>query len=188
MSRAATTDADQTIASLSRRLGLSFALRYALIAGALFAIYGFPYELLGVREDWLAGYLAAYAQLAGAVLRCFESGLLVDGNVIHGRFPMQIVRNCDAADVNILFVSAVVAFPSTWRSKLLPLLGGMLALVLANVLRICSLYYFGIRSKDWFTVAHEEVWPLLLVVLTTCLFLVCSRHMKQPPEARPDGR
>jgi exosortase/archaeosortase family protein len=161
------------------RLGLRFGLLYAAIAGSLFAIYGFPFELFGAREDWLRGYLVGYAHLAGAVLSLFERGVEVSGTVIRGRFALEIVRNCDAADVNILFVSALLAFPEPLRKKAWPLALGVLALVAANITRICSLYYVGVWKPAWFKTAHEEVWPLLLVAFAALLFLVTIKRLER---------
>lgn len=165
-----------------KTLGLRFALLYAAIAGTLFGIYAFPFELFGAERDWLHGYLAGYARLAGAILSSFDSSVSVNDTVIVGRFPLEIVRNCDAADVNILFVSAVLAFPAPLRRKVAPLLLGVLALVVANVTRICSLYYLGVLEPSWFHAAHEEVWPLLLVAFTVGLFLLCIRRFERSVE------
>jgi exosortase/archaeosortase family protein len=161
-----------------QRLGLRFGVTYALIAGCLFAIYAFPFELFGAHQDWLIGYLAGYARLAGAVLKLLEPGVCVDGIYIHGRYPLQIVRNCDAAEINILFVSAMMAFPRPLRRKAIALGLGLLVLVAANVLRICSLYYVGVWAPTWFRAAHEEVWPLLLVGLAVGVYLACVRYME----------
>ena len=66
------------IEPLGTRPGARFALKYALIAGVLFAIYAFPFDLFGAKQDWLAGYLAGYARLAGGVLGWFEPGIVVE--------------------------------------------------------------------------------------------------------------
>ena len=156
-----------------------FGLRFAAIAAVLFTIYAFPFELFGAKRDWLEAYLAAYARLAGGALGLVERGLVVDGTYIQGRFSMQIVRNCDAADVNILFVSALLAFPGPWKTKVPLLLGGIGALVAANVLRICSLYYVGVFAPARFKLIHEEVWPLALVLVTVATFLLCVRRLER---------
>lgn len=166
------------------RLGLRFALVYAAIAVALFGIYAFPYELFGAKQDWLRGYLAGYARLAGSVLSVFDASVSVSDTFIYGRYPLEIVRNCDAADVNILFVSAMLAFPAPFRRKLAPLVLGMMALVAANVTRICTLYYVGVVKPGWFHAAHEEIWPLMLVAFTGGLFVLCIRRFEAPAAAR----
>lgn len=164
-------------------LGLQFALVYMAIAGTLFGVYAFPFELFGATHDWLHGYLAGYARLSGAVLELFDSSVSVNDTFIHGRYPLQIVRNCDAADVNILFASAVLAFPAPLGRKVAPLLLGLLVLAVANVTRICTLYCLGVMAPAWFHVAHEEVWPLLLVALTVGLFLLCVGRFEAPARA-----
>jgi exosortase/archaeosortase family protein len=164
-------------------LGRRFALRYALVALALFGLYGFPFESFGASQDWLRGYLAGYAALSGAVLSRFDPSVHVEGTRLMGRYPLEIVRNCDAADVHILFVSAVVALSGPWRRKAGPLLFGALLLGTVNVARICSLYFVGVVFPSWFRVAHEEVWPLLLVAMTVTLFAWCARRLAAPPPA-----
>lgn len=173
------TEHDEPLVPSTRRLGLRFALTYAAIAAVAFAVYAFPFELFGAEGDWLAGYLAAYARLAGAVLGLVEPSVVVSGAVIYGRFPMEIVRNCDAIEVNILFASAVLALPLRWRPKLVALLAGLASLVALNVLRICGLYYLGVSSPSAFKVAHEEIFPLVLVAATAALFLVCVRRLER---------
>jgi len=155
-----------------------FALRYALIAGTLFAIYAFPFELFGVKGDWLSGYLAAYARLAGAVLGLFEPGIVVSGARIDGRFPLQIVRNCDAIEINILFVSAVSAFPAVWKRRAIALALGLPALVALNVIRICTLYFVGARAPERFAVVHEQIFPFFLVLGAALAFLLCANYLR----------
>ena len=159
------------------RLGLRFALCYALIAGAAFAIYAFPFELFGARSDWLAGYLHAYARLAGGALSLFDSSVSVSGTRIDGRYSLEIVRNCDAIEINILFASAVLAFPAPFARRAEVLGVGLSILVALNVARICLLYFVGLHAPGWFKVAHEEVLPLVLVAATALLFWFSTRRL-----------
>ena len=159
------------------RLGRRFAVIYVSVAVVLFAIYGFPFELFGARSDWLSGYLQMYARLAGAVLRVFEPGIVVSGDRIDGRFSLQIVRNCDAIEVNILFVSAILAYPSAFTRRIVALVCGLTLLVMANIARICLLFYVGVHRPSWFATAHEEILPLVLIALTALTFLGWARYM-----------
>lgn len=163
------------------RLGLRFAITYAIIAGVLFSIYGFPFELFGAKADWLTHYLEAYASLAGGVLQLFDPQVTVSGSRIDGRFALQIVRNCDAIEINILFASAVLAFPAPLLRRGAVLLRGLVILVAVNVLRIAGLYYIGAYSASWFVIAHEEIMPLILVGITALLFLLSVRKLSGKP-------
>jgi exosortase/archaeosortase family protein len=162
------------------KLGLRFAIGYGMIAAVLFSIYGFPFELFGARSDWLAGYLRLYARLAGGVLQLFDSGVVVTGDRIDGRFALQIVRNCDAIEVNILFASAILAFPAPWARRLFALAGGLALLVCANIARICLLYYVGVHRPSWFATAHEEILPLALIALTALSFIGWAHYLTRP--------
>ena len=161
--------------ALLPHLGKRFAIAYVAYAAVMFSIYGFPFELFGARNDWLSGYLDLYARIAGGALRCFEAGVAVTGNRIDGRYSLQIVRNCDAIEVNILFASAVLGFPAAWSRRLLALVCGLLVLVLLNITRICALYFLGVHCPEWFAVAHEEILPLVLIACTALTFLGCIR-------------
>jgi exosortase/archaeosortase family protein len=164
----------------SRETPAGFVTRFAVIGGLLFGAYAFPFELFGVEQRWLTWYLEAYAQLAGGVLGLFEQGVSVTGNVIDGRFPLQIVRTCDAAEVCLLFSSAVLAFPAPLKQQAAALVIGLSWLVAANLLRICTLYYVGVLRPAWFKAGHEEVWPLLLVMFAAFVFLRSVRYLQAP--------
>jgi exosortase/archaeosortase family protein len=166
------------------RDGTRFVLRFAAIAFALFAVYCFPYELLGVKGDWLEGYLALYARLAGFVLHLVDAGVTVVGRTIYGRFSLEIIRSCDAIEVNILFASAVLAYPGSPARKALALSLGLSALVLVNLLRITSLYYVGLCCVTWFETVHLELWPLGMVAAAALSFVLCARWLGSEAETK----
>jgi exosortase/archaeosortase family protein len=158
-----------------RRVRLRFAAVFAAVGGVLLTLYSFPYAEHGVREDWFASYLAVYARLAGGVLRLFDGGVRVVGNDIVGRTSLTVAKNCDAMDVSLLFVAAVLAFPARWSRRLVGVAAGVATLTLVNVLRIASLYYIDLRWPSAFETIHAEVWPLALVALAAGAFLAWSR-------------
>lgn len=156
-----------------------FVLRYFAFAAALFATYTFPYAANGAMEAWFTSYLNAYARLAGGVLSIVEPGITVSGQDILGRYGLRIIRSCDAMEVVILFVAAVLAFPVSWRSRSIGLSLGTLAIVVANVVRICCLYYVGVYRRAQFELYHMEIWPLLLVAVAGLTFITWSRWATQ---------
>lgn len=153
-------------------LRVRFAAGFVLVAGVLFALYTFPYAENGISERWFDAYLAFYARAAGLALHQLDSAVSVSGSDILGRYPLRIVKNCDAIEVHILFASAVLAFPTSWRRRALGLGLGLPALVALNITRICSLYFIGSSAPASFELFHLEVWPLVLVACAALLFLV----------------
>lgn len=167
-----------------RRARLRFAGVFVLVGGGLLTLYSFPYAEHGVRESWFARYLALYAQLAGLVLRLFDSGVRVVGNDLVGRVSLTVAKNCDAMDVSLLFTAAVVAFPARWSRRLTGIVLGVLGLAVVNVLRIASLYFIDLRWPSAFETIHAEVWPLMIVVLAAGAFLAWSRWAQRPAQER----
>ena len=173
------------------RPALRFALTFAGAAALLFGAYAFPYRELGMSEGWLRGYLSGYARLAGAILGLFDPRVVVEGNVITGRSALSIVKTCDAMEANLLFVAAVLAFPSApleparrWQRKLIAALAGIAAISSLNVARICSLYAVSIYWPSAFELCHVELWPLLLIIATVALFAAAARWLSRAPAAR----
>jgi exosortase H (IPTLxxWG-CTERM-specific) len=162
--------------SSARRNQLAFVIRFVVIAGALSALYQFPYQERSGVQHWLDAYLAAYARVAGLAIRLFDSNARVDGAGVLGSFSIRIVKDCDAMDVNILFAAGVLAFPSSWRRRLVGLASGLAAIFAANIARICGLYFIGSRAPSAFELAHREVFPLLLAALAAGVFLLWAHR------------
>ena len=169
------------------RDGRRFVLTFALVAAALFAFYCLPYELFGAKGDWLEGYLACYARMAGFVLHLVDASVSVTGRTIVGRFSLEIIRSCDAIEVNILFASAVLACPARATKKALALVLGLAALVLVNLLRITSLYYVGLYRMAWFETVHLELWPLGMVGMAAISFVLWARWLGGEPGGQLDA-
>lgn len=166
---------------LARRASLRFVIVFGATAGVLLATYYFPYPTGSAVRRLLDGYLRAYAALAGSVLRLFEPNLVVFGQDIMGRYSIRIVKTCDGMDVNILFASAIMAWPSTLRHRLIATGLGLALLVIANTARICTLYYVGVYAPTSFEFVHLELWPVVILALAVALFLVFIA------KARPRG-
>jgi exosortase/archaeosortase family protein len=168
-------------ASALRRARLRFALVFVAVGGALLALYSFPYAENGIDEGGFHRFLALYARLAGAVVGLFDHGVRVVDVDIVGRASLTVAKNCDAMDVNILYVAAVVAFPAPWARRALGLVAGLAALVVVNVLRITTLYFVEVHAPGAFEVVHAEVWPLALVLLAVGAFLAWTRWARAEP-------
>ena len=149
---------------------MRFVLRAVLLAGALYGVLYFPYQSETFVVRGLVAYLGALTRAAAAVIALFDPAARAQGTLIEGRFPLQIVLDCSAADSQALFLAAVLAFPAGWRPRLLGALGGLLALNLLNVARIVFLYFVGARWPAAFHILHEEVIQLLFVLLAAGAF------------------
>ena len=165
--------------------GLRFPLVAALIAIPLLALYFYPYDEGGAISAHIQSYLAAYARAAGAVVGLFDSQVVVTGTTIRGsRFSMQIVKTCDAMEVNILLLAAIAAFPMPWRRRIASVFLAIPALALANVCRLCVLYWLGAHIRDSFDRVQQTVAPIFMVASALAIFLLATRR-RQPGSREP---
>ena len=162
-----------------RRARLRFAAAFVAIGGALLALYSFPYAEHGMREVGFAWYLGAYAQAAGALIHLADPTVRVLGANLVGRTSLTIAKNCDAMDVNLLLVAAMVAFPAPWKRRLAGIVAGVGLLSIVNLLRIVTLYQVNIHAPRAFELIHAELFPLVMVVLAVGAFAVWSRWSRQ---------
>jgi exosortase/archaeosortase family protein len=157
------------------RARLRFALIFASVAGVSLGLYAFPYAAHGARETLFAGYLAAYARAAGALVHLTDPAARVTGAEIAGRTSLVVAKNCDAMDVSLLLVSAIVAFPARWTRRLAGIAGGLALLTAVNLLRIVCLYQINLRAPDAFEFVHAELFPFVMVAVAVAAFAFWSR-------------
>jgi exosortase/archaeosortase family protein len=140
-----------------------FAVAFGLLSAVLLGLYYFPHA--DHTEKAIDGYLRLYARIVGALLRLFEPSVRVVDRMIVGRFSLQIVKTCDAMDVTILLVSAIVAWPGPPRRKIGAVIVGTATLLVTNVVRLFSLYYVGLFAPSSFDIMHLEIWPVFILIV-----------------------
>jgi exosortase family protein XrtM len=161
-----------------RRPDVGFLVRFGFIAGVLSLLYAFPYAPDAGIHGFIARYLEAYAAAAGAVVHFFDPEVRVSGSEIFGQYSLSIVKDCDAMDVNILLAAAVLSFPASAGRRAVGVVAGLALVMVANLTRICALYFIGSSAPRAFEFAHRELFPLLLVLLAGAFFLVWARSAR----------
>ena len=162
-----------------------FSIAFAVIAGCLLGAYYFPRATDSTLEIWTADYLRLYTRAVALPIALFEPHLSAHGNLISGRFSMQIVKSCDAMEANILFLSAVLAFPARWARKAVALIAGLVALAAFNCVRLFVLYWVGVFAFPAFEFLHYDLWPLLMIAFAALDFLVAVRWARGDVPAPP---
>jgi len=97
---------------------------------------------------------------------------------------IRIVSECTALYPTVIFVSAVVAFPSSWRHKTWAAIG-VPALVVMNLLRIVSLCYIDHWYPRSMETAHYVVWQSLMIFFTVVLWLLWAAQSGSSHEPSP---
>jgi exosortase/archaeosortase family protein len=148
----------------------AFALRALPLMAIFYALLYVDHDPASLLGRALAGYLELIAEAAGRLIHLFDPSVTVTGRSLAGRFPLEVVLDCGALDVQAIFAAAVIAFPAPWPRRVSGLALGLPALLLFNVLRIAILALVGARAPGWFHLLHEEVFQIVIVVGTALGF------------------
>jgi len=134
--------------------GVLMSLFYALVLFTPFYKRHFP------------SYLGFNARLSGHMLGFLGQDITVRGASISSpAFSITVQRGCDAIEPTVLFICAVLAFPSPFSKKITGIITGSLLLGVLNIVRIVTLFVVGIYWPRAFNVMHLDVWQGLFIFL-----------------------
>lgn len=140
----------------------AFALRFFLYLAAASVLswaVTLP-ERLGGAQRWLAGAATWLAGLSGSRATVHADEISVGALLVHINFE------CTGVYVLLILFVFLLAYPATWRSRLLGAGIGLVALQLLNVFRIAVLVRVAELAPALFDYMHEYVWQGLFLILT----------------------
>ena len=88
--------------------------------------------------------------------------------VSYAGFPVQIVPECVGIYEMLIFSACVLAYPASWRARLIGLPLGAIVIFVFNLARIMGLLVVGRPQPQFFDFFHLYFWQstLVLVVAT----------------------
>jgi exosortase H (IPTLxxWG-CTERM-specific) len=149
---------------------LRFLSLFALIFGVFYFIFGIAE---GVRNGLIKPYTAVLAKSVTWIVNLFGAGATAEGTVVQAsNFSLNIAMGCDGIEATSLFLAGVLAFPTSWRAKLIGLAAGIPAIQLINILRLIALYYAGIHFPAVVEEIHVYVAQTVVIILSTALLIL----------------
>ena len=148
----------------------------AIIGGSLIIALAIYFGILGgawvrVVAEWTAHWTSSALNLLGY-------STSVDGTIVASNsFAVDIVVECTALGPLVLFIGAIVAYPSAFKSKGMGVLLGIGVLTAVNVIRIVSLFWIGSAFPQYLSVAHLLVWQSAMILLAIVLWMFWAERM-----------
>lgn len=163
-----TTTAAHSRSPLKHKHGtLRFVVLFGLILAAFYGITATPW----FRNAFFPTYLEWNAGTAAFILRSIGEQARAYGTlIVSPNGALAIKRGCDSVEPAALLFAAIMAFPASWRSRLLGALIGVSILLALNIVRIVSLYYVQAWYPEAFQTIHVDVWQPIFVVLVVVIW------------------
>lgn len=96
---------------------------------------------------------------------------------------VEIVSDCSPHMPYLIFAAVVLAFPATWRQRMLGLLLGALVIHAFNTVRILALIGILGWRRQWFEFAHVYLWQTGTIVVVFVTFALWLRTVARPAQA-----
>jgi exosortase H (IPTLxxWG-CTERM-specific) len=139
-----------------------------------------------VNDHVIEPFTAGIAQVSGAVLDLIGQDVTMQGTVIrNSRFAVNIRNGCNGVEAMLIFLAAVLAFPASWRSRLLGLGLGILVIQVVNLIRVVALFLTGIYFPKLFDASHTVVWQTLVILSGVLLWIFWANRFATPASAEP---
>lgn len=147
----------------------SFLTRYLL-----YLFCGFIVLKASFVQPHVETYCLLLAKASVGFLSIFDSHVVRDGAVLYRYsygYSIVISKGCSALTYMLTIGTAILAFPTSWISRLKGLSVALVSVAVLNLLRITSLLYFKILLRPFqFDLIHELVLPFLFGLSCILLF------------------
>ena len=149
-----------------------------------FVFLGIQLTLFGLNMlNWVQKHLvepwtALLAKICAFLVTWFDKSAVAEGKVLWNHasnFGVSIEAGCNGIEACIVLFAAILAFPSTWRHKIIGMVLGFVAVQAINIVRVISLFYLGQWNMTAFNFAHEYLWQALIMLDVLVVWLVWVR-------------
>ncbi len=126
-----------------------------------------------VQEQVQNPYTRFIARLDGWILGAMGIPVTVSGTLVRqGNYAVEIKRGCDGLDVLILFLSAVAAYPFSWKSRAAGILLGGILIFFLNLIRTVALFLIGrVSDPATFEIFHVYIWQFAIILLVLVFWI-----------------
>lgn len=168
-----------------RKDGISvwrFAVTYLALMGSFFLLIGLkPVEnVISLNGLYTKGVVI----LTSKILEVLSIPSTYQGSVIKLPSTALDVRfGCNGLEAVMIYSVAVIAFPASWKDKLMGILGGFLVIQIINILRISSLAYSAIHFKDLFEYIHIYIAQGMMIAVSLGVFFIYLNYAKASQKA-----
>jgi archaeosortase B (VPXXXP-CTERM-specific) len=144
----------------------------------LFALYlgliAFAYSWL--TERWITPVqviTTVTAEIEHSLLSLISNEATLTGNLVElGSFGVRIIMECTGLFEALIFLAAVLAYPTSWTKKLIGIGLGVPILYAFNLLRIFVLLEVGRHWIALFDFMHLYFWQATLILMITSVWLL----------------
>lgn len=148
---------------------LRFLSFFILVFGVCYFLFGLA---PGVRLGIIKPFTVFLAKAVSTIISLFGASVWTEGTIVRSTsYSINIAMGCDGIEASCLFLAGVLAFPTSWRAKLIGAGMGIPAIQVINLTRLVALYYAGLYLPSIAEGLHVYVAQTIVILLSTGLLI-----------------
>ncbi len=159
------------------RRELTFLILFLVLLAGGFTVISINW----VNDHAVEPFTAGVARASGAMLNVLGQNVTLKGTVMQSpRFAVNIRNGCNGIEAMLIFLAAVLAFPAPWRSRLIGLALGILAIQIVNLVRVVALFLTGVYFPRIFDSSHTVIWQTIVILFGVLLWIFWANRFAAP--------
>lgn len=161
-----------------------FAITYLILMGAFFILIGLKpiQDIIDLNGLYTEGVVWVTSKVLGiAGIPCTYRGSTIQLPSI----ALDVRFGCNGLEAVMIYSVAVIAFPSTWKKRLIGIAAGFLIIQVINIIRIAVLAYSGVYFRNLFEYIHIYVAQGMMIAVSLGIFFIYLNYARRqkPSEA-----
>ena len=145
------------------RVALVFCM-LVLVFHAIEWTYTF-FQPIVIFQEVTASTVARLVSIVG--IKCTLNG----SRIIMPHTVWNVVLECTAITAVIVFVSFILAFPATWRSRAIGICTGVPFIIAANIFRLVTLAWLTQKIPQSSEFIHNYIWQVVFLFLVVLMWI-----------------
>ncbi len=144
---------------------IKFVVFFLILISIFYIVYYYTLDYFSFLKTAIANLLAFTISLIGI------KAIVQEDNVLFGSFAVRIVEECTAVFASLIYISSVLAYPSSIRSKLIGIGFGIPVIQVINLVRLVVLSLTGLYYPAVFEFVHTYIWQSIFIVFVIATWL-----------------
>ena len=164
------TDDSSEVKSKSYKPIIRFCLLFLVMLIVLTTVFPYLSEKFDPQFTW---FMAATADITGFFLKMLGLSVQSGGRIVSlPNFSVEIVGECTGLYEMLIFLAAVIAYPSGWRKKLIGAGLGIPILYGINIVRMVFITLVGNWSPKTFDFMHMYFWQVAMILIILSVWVL----------------
>nr|WP_281255671.1 archaeosortase/exosortase family protein [Desulfamplus magnetovallimortis] len=123
-------------------------------------------------------YTEMVVKLSVVLINCVGEVKAVSGSIIQlENIALDIQFGCNGLEAFMIYIAAVLSFPSTMINKSIGIIAGFIILQVINIVRIAGLGLVAIYGREYFHYFHVYVAQGMMIVVSFIIFLIWLQYV-----------